>query len=708
MNGRICLLAFLLNLTSFVAIAQEEMAKDSVATEVKVLDEIEVKAALVKHDSRSDEYRMTPNLVQGATSAYDVLSRLPGVSYNNVSNAISVRMDQNVMLEVNGTMVPRDYIQALPLDRIAGIQVVYAPSARYTTEGIRYVINIKLKSEYAGHDLYLGNYDMISAGGNNGADIIANEQPRAQYIYSSDKVDLTAGYGFGAIRWNYPMSYSREYTGLASTTTAEVSAKSPNDHNATNSHAANLGLNWHITPYQTLSLQSTFQVDDTKHKSTYDVTNVGAAGSRYTEQLRETSVARNATTALYYQGMFESGWSVYAAAGYDRVRDNIDAEYRVIDLTSDNGKYSNVKDYLRADLDLNYTLTDALSLNFGYRVVGNRYLSYEREGHIQIAETQDERHNGYLFLDWMPREDFMLHVGSGVEAINKTADFEAWRYRPEILPQLIATWQPSVNAQFMAEYSAKMEYPTLYQVGMTPISLDQWLVQKGNPQLHPSRRQSVSLQGSFFESLIVGAEYSHSNQYITDWYSSLWNQSVVKSFTNARSNEFKAVAAYDWAITQDLTWSNTIQWQRQHIAGHGLSRQACNFFWHSSMEYWVDPIGLLAKVEYLRNSQEIPLLQGWQQYGQDLWQMSLRKHFWNKSLSISLNYVPPIHWGIRQNQESAIHTPFFNSRQTLNLNTYDNLLLFRIEWRFNKGRSKQRRVQQYEFAPEQKTDKGLL
>lgn len=126
------------------------------------------------------------------------------------------------------------------------------------------------------------------------------------------------------------------------------------------------------------------------------------------------------------------------------------------------------------------------------------------------------------------------------------------------------------------------------------------------------------------------------------------------------------------------------------------------------MEYWIKPIELLVKVEYSREMQKIPLLQGWQQFGQDLWQLSLRKTFINNSLSVSLNYVPPIHIGVRTAQKSCIETPSLNLSQNLNLRTYDNLLMLRIEWRFNKGRNKQRQVQQYEFDSEQKQDKGLL
>lgn len=709
MKERFCLLGAAMIAVVYTSSAQSMNPTDSVITKVIELDEVVVKAMLVKHDSHSDEYRMIPELTQGAASVYDVLSRLPGVTYNNLQNSISVRMVPDVLIEVNGNRVTPEYIRALPLDRISRIQVVYAPSARYTTEGIRYVINIKLKSDYAGHDLYAGNYTMISAGNNNGSDIVANEQPKIQYMYSGEKFDVAAGYGFATIHWNYPVSYSREYKGIASIETGEVNAKDPNDHNSTHSHVANLGINWQITPYQTLSLRGTFQSDNVKHRSVYDVTQhemTSGSVNRYLEQSDESSTVNEVTNALYYQGTFQNGWTVYFALGYDKMRDKLNSEYCESNFTNA-GQYRNAKDYFRGELDLNYSFNDALTLNFGYRGIWNRYMNLDRENSITLSKNQERRHNGYVFFDWLPRENLLLHVGSGVEAIHKNG-LEQRRDWLEFLPQLTATWQPSENVQLMAEYTTKMEYPSLYHVSVTPTATDRWLVYSGNSRLLPSRLQTVSLQGTFFESLIIGAEYTHIHNSIADWYEKSGSNTFLKTFTNARSREFRAVAAYNWTITKGLTWNNIIQWQWQDVGGHGFSSHASNLSWHSNVEYWIKPIALLTKVEHLRGMQKIPLLQGWQQYSQDLWQLSLRKNFLSKRLSVSLNYVPPIHAGIRTNQKSCINASFLNQRQNLNLSTYDNLLMLRIEWHFNKGRNKQRQIQQYEFDMEQKRDNGLL
>lgn len=45
---------------------------------------------------------------------------------------------------------------------------------------------------------------------------------------------------------------------------------------------------------------------------------------------------------------------------------------------------------------------------------------------------------------------------------------------------------------------------------------------------------------------------------------------------------------------------------------------------------------------------------------------------------------------------------------SLNLKTYDNLLLLRLEWHFGKGRSKQRSVKEFNFEREQKAGRGQL
>lgn len=188
-----------------------------------------------------------------------MLGRLPGVDYNFVNNSITVRNDAKVLIQVNRNQMPDGYLKALSPDRIDKVEVTYVPQARYSAAGYRYVIDIKLKPEYRGHEIYVGNFMMVSAGDNNGDDVVANEQPQAMYMYSGDKVDFNVGYVFGEINWNYPLSYSKSYTGIADILTDEYTEKNPNDHNRNRTHAAFAGLDWHIKPEQTLSFRANYE-----------------------------------------------------------------------------------------------------------------------------------------------------------------------------------------------------------------------------------------------------------------------------------------------------------------------------------------------------------------------------------------------------------------------------------------------------------------
>lgn len=522
-------------------------------------------------------------------------------------------------------------------------------------------------------------------------------------------MDVTAGYGFGTIHWNYPINYTRTYPGTASVTSGKVSEKNPNDRNSTNSHAANVGVDWELAPEQTISFRGTFQSDQAKHHSVYDISEnemENGVTNTYTERSDERSKVNEITAALYYQGAFKNGWTIYSAIGYDRMRDKLDNQYEDNTFTA-NGKYKDSKDYFRGELDLTRPLNETLSLNFGYRGIWNRYQTHNQKDDLLLAKDQEGRHNGYAFFDWSITENLLLHIGSGVEAIHKDGIGQKHDWF-EILPQLTATWQPSDKVQLMAEYSTKMEYPSLFQVTGATTSIDRWLVQTGNSQLTPSRCHSVSLQGTFFESLVIGAEYGYTHNALTDWYASADNNTFLKTFANARGREFKAIAGYEWNIMEGMTWSNIVQWQWHDLKGQGLSNHTSYLSWQSNVEYWLKPVAMLAKIEYMREMVKDPLLQGWQQYGQDLWQISLRKSFFNRSLSVSINYVPPIHWGVRTNQKSCINTDFFYQQLNQNLKTYDNLLMLRIRWNFNKGGSKQRQVQEYEFDSEKKQEKGLL
>lgn len=707
-------------LATFAAMAQENAAlpgdtaavrQDSVAMRNVELDELVVQESLVEHSASGDTYRVTEEMKRGVDGTLQMLGRLPGVDYNFVSDAITVRNDSKVLIQVNGNQMPDGYLKALSPDRIDKVEVTYVPSARYTAAGYRYVIDIKLKPEYRGHDIYVGNFMMVSAGDNNGDDVVANEQPQAMYMYSGDKVDFNAGYAFAEINWHYPLSYNKSYTGISDILTDEYTEKNPNDHNRNRTHAAFARLDWHIKPEQTLSFRANYENLDIGRTVENRIHATDADGR---EQIsNEASVndqkQDNITGAMMYRGKFGEKWDIYASIGYNRLDADAINSYTLLGGYLSKNLYRNTRDYLSGNFDLTYAINDNMWLNVGYIGTWNRYDSRLKADDRLLSQSIDGRHNAYVYYDYMASQKLMLHVGSGVEYISRTGlggiDKGYWNW----LPQVTLSYMPSQKVQLMADYKAQIEYPMQYQLSTAGYDIDSMMRFTGNPLLAPARTHSVTLSVSASK-FYAQVQYSTTRDFMSEWYAPLGNDKFLSSFTNARYHSFKALAGYDWKISKYATWSNTVQISFDKIRLGGISRSFTNFGMVSQLDYWLNPWQMQFSAIYSRGMERTPGLQGWSDYGQDMWQVVAQKSFFKNRLVASLIYMPPLHLGIRTRQRSCVETPFYRSMQNLNLKTYDNMILLRLQFRFSTGKFRQNALRDnFNVTKEQQQkDRGLM
>lgn len=93
-------------------------------------------------------------------------------------------------------------------------------------------------------------------------------------------------------------------------------------------------------------------------------------------------------------------------------------------------------------------------------------------------------------------------------------------------------------------------------------------------------------------------------------------------------------------------------------------------------------------MEYHRNMKEQVLSQGYRMVDKDNWLIGVSKELWEKRISLILNYVPPISLGVRFEQLKVLGNSLYNERTSLNLKPYNNMLLLKINFRFNHDSSK--------------------
>ena len=659
---------------------------------------------LIKHKPKSDVYKITENHRRGVTNVFDILNLLPGVAFNQLKSKISVKNDERVLVIVDGHERDFDYVRAIDPKRVKEIEVIHELPGRYVIAGYKYIVEIKLKSDYVGNGLSINNFTIVSPG-NNGDDHIVNEQPNLQYSHTDKKWNFNAGYGYAHIRWNYPISYSKTYPGLSDLSSTEYTTDNSNDHNKSNAHVANLGVDWKLADNQTLSLRGRYIYDNRRHSTQYDY--AGISADSYSELIDNDVKSNDLRLSVIYNCIINQQWKLYADLNYNLFKTDNRNAYSI-----DRNPFSDVysthrKNYYKGTVDAVFSPNDRLSVDFGYSGTWAfyRFTQGNAPSPIRGSTSDENRQNVFSYLDYAFNDKLSGRIGLAFESIHIDDKTTSTTYN-QLLPLASLNYIPSQNVQISADYSAKMEYPKLYQLSPIGYNLDERMVFQGNPGLKPSLNHEVNLQAVLWQNLILAGLYQSSKHAISDYYcheDGLYQQ----SFVNSRHSALAFAIMHDWNINKYITWSNSLQYSHENISWHSHKNHANNVKFSSDWSYYINPLKTRVMLSYSREMYKMPLLQGYEQQGQDIWMLSLFKTFWHDRINVSLTYLPPIRLGIRENQQRIIDTDFYKEHQRLNLKTYDNLILLRVGFRLQNNKNF-RIKNQSKFDDEKNKDRGLL
>lgn len=109
---------------------------------------------------------------------------------------------------VNGVEMTINEMAAIPPYTVKKISVIHTPKGKYSSQGIRYVVEIAIKRE---DGILVNVRNLLIAAPENARDCIANIQPRIHTEYTKGKLSLNAGYVFGAINWNYHNTFTKAF-----------------------------------------------------------------------------------------------------------------------------------------------------------------------------------------------------------------------------------------------------------------------------------------------------------------------------------------------------------------------------------------------------------------------------------------------------------------------------------------------------------------
>ena len=660
------------------------------------LPELVFTESLIKHNAKSDVFKITENHRKGMTNVFDIMNLLPGVKFDQLTSKISVKQDQRVLVRVDGQERNLDYVRAIDPKRVKEIEIIHELPGRYVIAGYKYVIDIKLKNDYVGNGLSINNFTIVSPG-NNGDDHIVNEQPNIQYSHTDKKWNFNVGYVYGHIRWNYPISYSKVYPGLSDLSSKDYTTDNPNDHNRNNTHVASMGLDWKIAGNHTLSLRSQYLHDKGRHSTLYDYT------SNFSELMDNRIKTNDYKLSLIYNGVLSKQWSLYADVSYNLFKTDNRNAYSMNETLLNDVYSTHKKNYYKGTVNAVFSPNDKLSLDFGYSSTWAFYRFGQRNH--PATKSDENRQNVFSYLDYTFNDKLSGRVGLAFESIHISDKISSNTYN-QLLPAASLNFIPSQNVQVSADYSTRMEYPKLYQLSPIGYNLDERMVFTGNPALKPNLKHEFNVQAVLWQSLILAGIYQSSKHSISDYYSQE-DGAYKQSLVNGKQDALAFLIMHNWSINKNLTWSNSLQFSRMNISWGSHKNHANNLSFSSNLSYYINPFKTRLEVDYSRLLRKVPLLQGYEQQEQDMWAVSLFKTFWHDRINVSLTYLPPIRLGVREYQQRVIDTDFYKEHQRLNLKTYDNLILLRVGFRLNNN--KRFKVKnQSKFDDEKTKDRGLL
>lgn len=662
--------------------------------EERSLDEVLVTAGKVDHLVDRTSYIVTSEMRQGASNAQDLLDKIHGVRLDKTTNVIKVGNESSVLLLVDGMEQPQEYIKNLLPERISKIEVITEPSGRYMSIGYTAIINFILKKEYIGHDVSLRNYVILNPAGTNGSDPLADEQLTTGLTYTNKNINVYSMYTYDRSRWNTPVARDVSYKDNLSWSTKDVSTKKPNNFYKSYANNLSAGINYQVLRGHALSFQIDYlsnSIDMEKQEimGHAELTDPGyvSLSSVTVDRMKD----ENYVGTVFYKGEVSDRLYLYSDFSYNYYSDHVDNQYSLTNLnekpTSFNRNlYRENKKLTAFHAEGTFLWSEKVLLNAGYSNVWRNYGSNSTAGD-NFLRYNESRNRFYLYVSISTSTKLKMKLGMALEHINidnKGPEKKHLNLQPYLQVNYTANDKLNINAS----YSTDIDYPSLYQLSPMNTAIDTILKQVGNPDLRSVTSYKAAIRLSYRNRLTIIPIFKYIPDNISETYTRKRDGYFFRSFDNVDVKRFQLQAIYDQPVGANFYLKNSVTYYYSKATFEHSRSSVQGWLMDSEINYFNPKHDLNVSFGYHRGMEKNILLGGYQMVNMDNWVFSLNKQFWDKKLSVSFSYIPPIGLGIRHEQTKEIETSNFYEKTSLNLKTYDQMLFLRIGFRFKGGKVK--------------------
>lgn len=687
------------------------------------LNEVEIGETTSEFALDKEVELVTAKMRTGAANTSDVLDRIKGLSYDRYNNSIKVDGDDNVIILVNGLEKNQEYIKNLSPDRIKEVEVIRNPSGRYALEGYSAIINIILKSDYKGTEAYFETTPLFDI------------DTKSNNYLPINNLSLTYNYTYD--KFNIYGKLNQSYTNINIYSESEKDYQNGNiikyqsldgganlfANNFSNTYTA--GIDYYVNPKHTISFESNivaFPLAKSNTSYGYNIIQTfdGATTDNYISQNENNSNTQDFTNSLFYVFKINNQNTLNADFTYSNYSDKY-----INNINQSNGfemyeTGKNNKDYTKLYVEINHILNNKSSLMAGYgntfRKVENDFATKTRllstDSFIESTNSSvldESRHKIYSYYSLNISRKLSFKIGSAMEYSHPVS---------EGLDKTFIIYQPHLDFKIAAHklldikiiYRADSNYPTIIQ--STPFThvVDQYLTETGNSDLKPELIHKVSVRFRVMQGLLsFEPYYNFSDNLISRTLSPTGNGMFGYFYNNVGNYVNKGIKG-DFTIPlfkQSLIIQSNFDFFNSSITYNGKTNNLNDWIMNSQIIYMSQKQKTIAGLVYQKNIKKLINTEGYDYNNNDFWFLFVQQTVLKDKMTIMLGYMLPVDFGVTYNQGSFVDTELYRATNIYNISILKNMIMFKLTYRFNKGKSVKNIKKEIENEVEKKSD-GLF
>jgi len=685
------------------------------------LDEVTIVARTHENKIDREVQLVTKTMRVGTSNTTDVLGKLNGVALDRYSKTIKVDGSDKIILLVNGLEKDQDYIKNLSPDRLKEIEVIRNPSGRYALEGYSAVINVVLKSDYSGSEVFVSNNAFIDSDAENLEYMLPANTFLTTFNYTHDKINFYAKFQNDQNNLYLINNVEKQY-GDQISINSEAENNEINQTILRNTNDYTIGADYIINPKHTISFESNLKSLPSATEvanQDYNVSlNDNGSLENYLANTNNEYEFQNFSNSLFYIYRINQNNKINADFSYSIYNANYTNTY-LEELRYDRYEFGeDKKQSTKFNLEYEHTFNEKSSFSLGY---GNNWKKVENSFNARtnnITEgtlfndtssysSSETRHKIYAYYFQQLSKKLSLKVGIASEYSHP---------KFENLEKTYVIYQPYLDLKLdlhkylniKLKYRSNSDYPTIGQALPFTHVVDPYATETGNPKLEPGVENKLSLEIFALQgALTLEPYYNFSNNKIVRAIK-LDNDGIYKyNYYNTEDFLKKGLKA---GITiplfkQSLIIQSNMDFYNSSITFEDKSHNLSDWNSNSMIAYISEKHSFVGALIYQKYLQGYIRAQGSVNTGIDFWMLFVQKGFFNDKLSINLGYVLPTNFGVEYKQTVTENTENYQKVDAIDISLAKNVLMFGISYRFNNGQKVRKNKKDVKFEVERESNR---